>query len=57
MTKELASLAQSDYFYLDPFWSVNLGTCIIKAVNPSGDLLVKYADDISLSMPVDAKLS
>ena len=29
----------------------------IKAVNPSGNLLVKYADDISLSIPVGAKLS
>ena len=30
MTNQLASLAQRDYFYLDPFWSVNLGTYIIK---------------------------
>ena len=29
MTNQLASLAQRDYFYLDPFWSVNLGTYII----------------------------
>ena len=29
----------------------------IKAVNPSGNLLVKYADDISLSIPVGAKLN
>ena len=29
----------------------------IKAINPSGNLLVKYADDISLSIPVGAKLS
>ena len=29
----------------------------IKAVNPSGNLLVKYADDISLSIPVSAKLN
>ena len=32
MTNQLASLAQRDYFYLDPFWSVNLGTYIIKKV-------------------------
>ena len=30
MTNRLASLAQRDYFYLDPFWSVNLGMYIIK---------------------------
>ena len=30
MTNQLASLAQRDYFYLDPFWSVNLGMYIIK---------------------------
>ena len=29
MTNQLVSLAQRDYFYLDPFWSVNLGTYII----------------------------
>ena len=29
MTNQLASLEQRDYFYLDPFWSVNLGTYII----------------------------
>ena len=29
----------------------------IKAVNPSSNLLVKYADDISLSIPVGSKLS
>ena len=29
MTNQLASLGQGDYFYLDPFWSVNLGTYII----------------------------
>ena len=29
----------------------------IKAVNPSSNLLVKYANDISLSIPVGAKLS
>ena len=29
----------------------------IKAVNPSGNLLVKYTDDISLSIPVGAKLN
>ena len=29
----------------------------IKAVNPSSSLLVKYADDISLSIPVGTKLS
>ena len=29
----------------------------IEAVNPSGNLLVKYADDISLSIPVGAKLN
>ena len=29
----------------------------IKAVNPSSNLLVKYAKDISLSIPVGAKLS
>ena len=32
MTNQLASLAQRDYFYLDPFWSVNLGTYIIKSI-------------------------
>ena len=30
MTNQLASLEQRDYFYLDPFSSVNLGTYIIK---------------------------
>ena len=29
MTNQLASLEQRDYFYLDPFSSVNLGTYII----------------------------
>ena len=29
MTNQLASLAQRDYFYLDPFSSVNLGTYIM----------------------------
>lgn len=29
----LASLAQEDYFYLDPFWRVNLGTYIINAAS------------------------
>ena len=29
MTNQLTSLEQRDYFYLDPFWSVNLGTYII----------------------------
>ena len=29
MTNQLPFLAQRDYFYLDPFWSVNLGTYII----------------------------
>ena len=29
MTNQLASLAQRDYFYLDPFWCVNLGTYVI----------------------------
>ena len=32
MTNQLASPAQRDYFYLDPFWCVNLGTYIIKCV-------------------------
>ena len=31
MTNQLASLAQRDYFYLDPFWSVNLGMYIINS--------------------------
>ena len=31
MTNQLASLEQRDYFYLDPFSSVNLGTYIIKS--------------------------
>ena len=34
MTNQLASLEQRDYFYLDPFSSVNLGTYIIKAIIP-----------------------
>ena len=29
MTNQLASLARRDYFYLDAFWRVNLGMCII----------------------------
>ena len=29
MTNQLASLARSDYFYLDAFWRVNLGMYII----------------------------
>lgn len=33
-------------------WSI-----MTKAVNPSINLLVKYEDDISLSIPVGAKLS
>ena len=32
MTNQLASLAQRDYFYLDPFWSVNLGMYIINLI-------------------------
>ena len=32
MTNQLASLAQRDYFYLDPFWSVNLGMYIINGL-------------------------
>ena len=32
MTNQLASLEQRDYFYLDPFSSVNLGTYIIKTI-------------------------
>ena len=35
MTNQLASLEQRDYFYLDPFSSVNLGTYIIKTVTIS----------------------
>ena len=35
MTNQLASLEQRDYFYLDPFSSVNLGTYIIKKVTIS----------------------
>ena len=35
MTNQLASLAQGDYFYLDPFWSVNLSTYIIESPPPS----------------------
>ena len=31
MTNQLASLARRDYFYLDAFWRVNLGMCIIIA--------------------------
>ena len=34
MTNQLASLEQRDYFYLDPFSSVNLGTYIIKMFRP-----------------------
>ena len=30
MTNQLASLARRDYFYLDAFWRVNLGTYIIR---------------------------
>ena len=30
MSNQLASLALRDYFYLDAFWRVNLGMCIIK---------------------------
>ena len=37
MTNQLASLAQRDYFYLDPFWSVNLGTYIINDFIPSSN--------------------
>jgi len=33
MTNQLASLARRDYFYLDAFWRVNLGTYIIKLEN------------------------
>ena len=32
MTNQLASLEQRDYFYLDPFSSVNLGTYIINVI-------------------------
>ena len=31
LTNQLASQAQRDYFYLDPFWSVKLGTYIINS--------------------------
>ena len=30
MSNQLASQALRDYFYLDAFWRVNLGMCIIK---------------------------
>ena len=40
MTNQLASLEQRDYFYLDPFSSVNLGTYIIKK-NPKQAVIRK----------------
>ena len=47
--------------YLSINRGISQGTVIgpidIKVVNPSGNLLVKYADDISLSIPVGAKLN